>query len=503
MSEQEFLEDDLAEIAARPTTDERDVRRELPMDFVYDQDQNRYWHVKEKRILDGAAVDSAVHTDHWPAGGENARGEPRLMEPHKWLRRKENLCVVEGSIWWPGKPDIIEGYVAVKGGLKAMAGGRCFNTYMAPSRGSSRGKTADLWLEHVRWIAPDPLEHEHFLDVAAHMVQKPHEKCNHGILLAGAQGIGKDSLLKPLQIAVGTNELNEQTISPDRLFDPFNPHVKTVMLVINEARPLDSEHKASAFYELLKPLLAAPPETLSINEKNLRPVRVRNVCRVFITTNSPLDMFIPPDDRRLFVIASQVEKREADYYAALHSYLDEGGAEAVVAWLAARDLRKFNPAATPPMTLGKELIIDCASEVRRSMIDDVLDAFIDEACGGVKPEVLFSRDLQDFVSWARLFDNEAAARDALKAKNVSFKLASRGYDRVPHPTGAEWRRGREGFRSRSAYVLTSASAGRADRRKLVEQALWRRPIDFSAAAKELGDAEIVDLRPQNDAAEGE
>jgi hypothetical protein len=98
-------------------------------------------------------------------------------------------------------------------------------------------------------------------------VQRPAEKINHELLLGGSQGIGKDTLLEPAKYAVG--QWNFTEVSPMHMFGRFNGFVRSVILRVSEARDLGDVNRF-AFYEHMKIYLAAPPDVLRCDEKNLR-----------------------------------------------------------------------------------------------------------------------------------------------------------------------------------------------------------------------------------------
>jgi hypothetical protein len=70
----------------------------------------------------------------------------------------------------------------------------------------------------------------------AHRVQKPEDKPNHALVVLGDEGIGKDSMLKPLKRAVGPWNFGD--VGPTQMLGNFNPHLENVVLRINEARDL-------------------------------------------------------------------------------------------------------------------------------------------------------------------------------------------------------------------------------------------------------------------------
>ena len=121
----------------------------------------------------------------------------------------------------------------------------------------------------------------------AHRVQRPQEKINHALVLGGAQGIGKDTLLEPVKHAVGPWNFAE--VSPQHMLGRFNGFLKSVILRVSEARDLGDVNRFQ-FYDHMKAYTAAPPDVLRVDEKNLREHSVLNCCGV--------DHHHQPQDRR-------------------------------------------------------------------------------------------------------------------------------------------------------------------------------------------------------------
>jgi hypothetical protein len=63
----------------------------------------------------------------------------------------------------------------------------------------------------------------HIVKWLAHRVQRPEDKINHALVLGGAEGIGKDTLLEPVKEAVGPWNFNE--VSPQQMLGQFNGYV--------------------------------------------------------------------------------------------------------------------------------------------------------------------------------------------------------------------------------------------------------------------------------------
>lgn len=453
MNDDELL--DAADDAERDAEQLFIRRRRNLRDFRYDESQAKYWDVTTGQLLCGQSVNGAVPREFWPTRPDGRNGNPRPFPPADAINDVDTGLTVEGATWWPGRPQFIHDWVMTARGAIAQKGAQCYNKYVPPDRSKLRAdKNPDEWINHVKFLFPDPVEHEHFFNFAAHAVQRPDEKVNHGIVIAGPQGIGKDTALLPLRKAVG--EWNVAEIEPDTIGSEWNSHVQSVLLVINEVRPHDEHFRASNFYSQLKPLLASPPEMLPMREKFANVVYVRNLCHVVLTTNDPLTMYIPQEDRRLFVMTSPLPDPKVapvfapGYFDRMHAYLEDGGTDAVIRWLMNRSLLEFTPGAPPAMTSGKEAVIGSANEVRRTPIDELFEAYVEKNYAHKLPDVIFAVDLVQFAATVNLFDEKDKVMSMFKAKNFHFKMDERGYAMVKNPDASEWSRGK--YRSRVAYV---------------------------------------------------
>ena len=122
-------------------------------------------------------------------------------------------------IWAPGNPEIIPDKLVDNGGWFPKQGANTFNLYRPPLAftGGDPAK-AQPWIDLLKYIYPD--EFEHLIKCFAHRRQRPAEKLNHAIVMGGAPGIGKDTVLDPVKHAVGPWNCTE--ISPANLLDTFD-----------------------------------------------------------------------------------------------------------------------------------------------------------------------------------------------------------------------------------------------------------------------------------------
>jgi hypothetical protein len=376
----------------------------------------------------------------WPAASVNARIAPPVegIKASEWL---DQYRPVEQMTWAPAEPELIRGRLIAEGGWIERPGVTVFNVYIAPTIALGDPTQAEPWLAHVRKLYPVETEHMHLLAWLAHRVQRPAEKINHAIVLGGGQGIGKDTLLEPVKQAVGPWNVAE--VSPTVLMGRFNGFVKSVILRISEARDL-GEVNRYVLYDRLKTLTAAPPDVLRVDEKNLREYVVPNLCGVVLTTNYRTDaIYLPSDDRRHFVLWSELVKEEikSEYWKELWAWYTQGGFGHVAAYLSAYDLKAFNSKAPPPQTEAWHALVDTG---RAPECDALVDAL-----GRLKlPDAV---TLDDLIDNAPDEESRAWLRDKRNTRSIPHRMEEVGYLSVRNPDD---KRGRwvVGRRQRVVYV---------------------------------------------------
>jgi len=309
----------------------------------------------------------------WPGSSVNTRipvvsDGKRKVPATTWLDQHR---AVEQMTWIPGHPRLLHDQLVSEGGWILRPGCTTFNLYRPPIESQGDGSKASPWIEHVYRVYPQ--DAEHLLAWLAHRVQRPAEKVNHGVVLGGLQGIGKDSLLEPVKAAVGPWNFVE--VSPTHLLGRFNGFAKSVILRVSEARDLGDVDRYS-FYDHLKVYMAAPPDVLRVDEKHLREHAVWNVCGVVITTNHKIGgLYLPADDRRHFVAWSDLSKDDFQpgYWTRLYRWFNEGGRAHVAAFLREYDLTGFDPKAPPPKTAAFWDLVDADRAPEDAELADVLD----------------------------------------------------------------------------------------------------------------------------------
>jgi hypothetical protein len=342
-------------------------------DFVSYSPQHFYIYkpVREPWVSSGVNANCPPMPDLKPNGDPklDKDGNPKFIPANVWIDRNRS---VQQMSWLPGAPMEIRDRLIKEGvGWIDRRGVTCFNLYQPPD--IVPGNPADVgpWLDHVRKIYPD--DADHIIKWCAQRVQSPQVKINHALFLGGDQGIGKDTLLEPVKRAVGPH--NVQEITAGSIVGRFNGFLKSTILCVNEARDL-GESDRFKFYEHLKPIAAAPPTVLRVDEKNLKEHNILNCTGVIITSNHKTDgIYLPASDRRTYVAwsDSKPEDFSESYWKQLWTWYDAGGDRNVAAYLATLDLSSFNPKAPPPKTEAFWAIVDANVAPEESELADVLD----------------------------------------------------------------------------------------------------------------------------------
>ncbi len=292
---------------------------------------------------------------------------PRTNAVIRYLQgTRKTIC--DGYTYLPGAPRLVE------------EAGRVLLNRWSPGLESLRRTVEDEeispWLDHLRYLIPEPEDQAVILDWMAHLVRRQFPKANFAVLLGGVEGIGKSLLFDPIVRFLG--EDNVRTTSEVEIKDKYTGWVaERELVMMEEIRGLSEE-----VMNRLKMYIAAPPYRVPVNEKNIKHYEVPNVARFVAFTNSEYALQLNDHDRRWFVLWSKAEPRDRDYYVALAEWSKEQ-ALLVGSWLAQRNLDAFAAQAKAPTTAAKlEMQVDSLGS---------LDYWVHEAIANSAPP--FETDL--------------------------------------------------------------------------------------------------------------
>jgi hypothetical protein len=272
----------------------------------------------------------------------------------------------------PGQPEFFK-----------REGAMVYNTW----RGlKSIGAPGDItpWWNHVCLLVPDERERDHLLDWMACTLQHPEGKINHCIVFSGHYGVGKDTLFWPVSHSLGRHS---KQVGGDALTRDFNEYLAEAKLVTIQEVEMGSHRDAKIIDNRLKPMIAAPPDTLHINVKGVSGYHIRNVVHLVLFTNGDHPVIIQEGDRRYFVLNSDLRVTDPitgeqkpewrQYFDQLWAWMDQGqGWQYVVNYLLSRDVSDFSAKAAPPVTEGKVEIIEQSRSPLESLILDAIKGHV-------------------------------------------------------------------------------------------------------------------------------
>ena len=274
-------------------------------------------------------------------------------------------------------------------------GCRYANTWTEASQSVGAPGDSSRWLQHFDALGWE--EHrDHIEKWMAFTLRHPDRKINHMLLMGSGEGCGKDFLLYPLIKAMGDNHT---TIEGEDLLSDFREFLlSTKYLHINEAE-LGDRREALAVSNKLKPLAAAPPDTLRVNQKGIKPIKIRNIVNATMTTNSVMPLRLNGPSRRFYALWSDLNPRDKqdnmkrewlEYWEDRWNWMKGGGWKAVVHHLMhVVDLSTFNPNEAPPMT---EFLREI-KESSKSPMQQTIEQFIIKEHGAFRCDVLTSNDM--------------------------------------------------------------------------------------------------------------
>jgi len=206
----------------------------------------------------------------------------------------------------------------------------------------------------------------------AYKAQHANVKINHAVLHGGDEGCGKDSMWAPFLWAIGgEHQHNRSIIETGGLDSQWGYSLEAEVVILNELKEPEARERR-ALANKLKPLIAAPPETISINRKGLHPYEMLNRLQMLAFTNDQLPITIPSQDRRWFCVWSHAPRMDPHEAAALWRWYKSGGFQKIAAWMHQRDVSAFNPAAAPPVTEWKLNMVEHGLSIAESFLVDLM-----------------------------------------------------------------------------------------------------------------------------------
>lgn len=231
----------------------------------------------------------------------------------------------------------------------------CVNTWV-PSDCEPEEGDVQPWLDLVYDVFDnDKKAIDHVISFLAHTVQFPGERINHALVIQGAQGIGKDSILIAMTKILGYHNVSQVTLQ--NVESQFNDWLFGKQLIVFQEMLAPGRR---SIYNKLKTYITDALHT--VNAKHLSLQRVPNRANYVFLTNYKHALSIDPGDRRMWVWYSKMEPKNEEYYNRFYRWLaDKRSSDYLMHYLLNYDTSRFSSTAPPPVTQSKVEMINASS----------------------------------------------------------------------------------------------------------------------------------------------
>lgn len=213
------------------------------------------------------------------------------------------------------------------------------------------------------------------LDYLAYCVQHPGEKIRWSILLQGAQGCGKGTLIDTVRTAIG--EANFKVITGSALTSDFNEWREgSHLCYVDELFSAGSNR-----HEINNKMKDAITNTfIPVNRKFKDITNIPNVTNYFLSTNKHDALVLEETDRRYMILKSLLQsKDEVEAFKDLgvmekiHELIKSAPGAFRWMWLNHKISESFNPNGHAPDTEFRQELVDQGKNPLLVMIEDLIE----------------------------------------------------------------------------------------------------------------------------------
>lgn len=262
----------------------------------------------------------------------------------QWMRSKSRRSYPKGIVFAPNK-DVPGAY----------------NHWQGFSIEPDETKSCELFLSHLFKIFcnGDEGHYRYVLGWLAHMIQRPEEKPGVAVIARGKKRIGKDTVFE----YVGSLFTNHYITvgNQDQMTGKFNAHQERCLLLHMQEGFWAGDKKAEG---QLKYLITS--NNVMIEPKGMNAFPITSVLRIFISSNERWVIPATQDEGRFFVVnVSDKRRNDHKYFEAIRQERDNGGREALLAYLMTYDISDFQVRAVPDTEALAEQKIEGLKNVER------------------------------------------------------------------------------------------------------------------------------------------
>jgi hypothetical protein len=249
-----------------------------------------------------------------------------------------------------------------------------FRIINIPSKGTEEiSEEVKFLLNHIKILCNnDEVVYDFFIKWIAQMFQYPEVKTICPTFIS-KQGAGKGTLLKLLKGLMGKKKVFETTDPLRDVFGNFNGLLKDAFLVnFNEVGLQDMKKTIGKMKGLVT------DDSVTINEKNIKPYEIKTFHRFLITTNNEEPIVVTKDTRRDVVIRCSDELiGNKDYFIKINKIIENDDLlrQFYDYLMNIKDMDKFNKIPLPVTEHQKNLAELSVSVIEQFIKDWTIENF--------------------------------------------------------------------------------------------------------------------------------
>lgn len=248
-----------------------------------------------------------------------------------------------GGAWleWPGHSKKLEGVGFYPN--TRLCPDNIYNLFTGLSVQPISGDVSP-YLEHLERVicAGDTVAYQYLVGWLAHLFQKPEEKPSVAIVMKSIEGTGKGSMVRPIQQILGMYAVHVN--GAGQIAGRFNGTIANKLFVFVDEAELTDPRQA----DKLNAIISEP--TINLERKGKEPEPMPNYARFIFASNHERVIRAGLRERRYLVLEPDGTKAQnKGYFDRLHHWIDNNGAERLLAYLLQFDLSTFDP-RRPPVT---------------------------------------------------------------------------------------------------------------------------------------------------------
>ncbi len=302
-------------------------------DYLYCNTQEKFMHIDHGFFLSEKGYKNAMRRVLGNANGVN-----------EWFANPNNIQV-DRITFDPKLPH----------GFNEIDGTTYFNEYKPHNPRRVEGDPKPF-LDHMEYLVDCDLNRKNMIQRLAYVVQKPGHKIKSALLLfSEAEGVGKTTLYKIIQYAIGAQYCTQ--VQQHEVAGRFNTWSRNKLVVAIEEIAIKGDHqKRTLNMDKFKFLITE--DVIRIEEKNDKPYDIPNNLFIMMFSNNPAPITISKESRRYHIWNVEHKKKPVSYYNNLYSWLDKDGYAIIYDYLMKVDLTGFEPDGDPPKTKYFRELVD-------------------------------------------------------------------------------------------------------------------------------------------------